>query len=277
MALYMIGDVQGCGEPLWQLLKKVNFSPSRDTIYLLGDLVNRGPTSLEVLRQLRDWGSSAQCLLGNHDLHLLAIAHGFGRLKSSDTLDEILAAPDRGELLAWLQSRPLALHAHGWLMVHAGVFPQWTVADTLSLAREVETALRGSDAADFFGAMYGNTPAYWRDDWQGLDRLRCIVNALTRMRLVDHHGAMDFQIKGDATGAPPPWMPWFEHPERQTQGQPIAFGHWSTLQASQRADVLPLDTGCVWGGCLSAARIIEGSIDVEWIQQPCPQAQAPGD
>jgi bis(5'-nucleosyl)-tetraphosphatase (symmetrical) len=277
MALYMIGDVQGCADPLWQLLRKVNFSPSRDTIYLLGDLVNRGPASLEVLRQLRDWGSSAQCLLGNHDLHLLAIAHGYGRLKSMDTLDDLLAAPDRDALLTWLQARPLALDAHGWLMVHAGVFPQWSASQTLSLAKEVETVLQGPDAIAFFAQMYGNTPDHWRDDWQGIERQRCIVNALTRMRLVDDRGVMDFQIKGDASEANAPWMPWFDHPERQTQGHPIAFGHWSTLNAHQRPDVLPLDTGCVWGGCLSAARIIEGTPEVEWIKQPCPQAQSPSD
>ena len=273
----MIGDIQGCADPLGQLLRKVNFSPSRDTIYVLGDLVNRGPASLQVLRQLRDWGTSAQCLLGNHDLHLLAIAHGHGRLKATDTLDDILAAPDRRELLSWLQTRRLAYHEHGWLMVHAGVFPQWNVAQTLSLAQEVETVLKGPDAPQFFANMYGNSPDHWRDDWQDLSRLRCIVNALTRMRLVNELGVMDFQIKGDASHAPAPWMPWFEHPQRQTQGQPIAFGHWSTLQAHRREDVLPLDTGCVWGGCLSAARIVEGTSDVEWIQQPCPQAQSPGD
>ena len=277
MALYMIGDVQGCAQPLWQLLNKVNFSPSRDTIYLLGDLVNRGPDSLGVLRQLRDWGTSAQCILGNHDLHLLALSHGFGRMKSQDTVQDILAAPDREALLDWLQTRPLALYEHRWLMVHAGVFPSWTVEQTLSLATEVQATLAGADAHSFFEQMYGNSPDHWRDDWQGIDRLRCAVNALTRMRLVDDFGRMDFSHKGEAQHAPAPWMPWFEHPDRVTQGQSIAFGHWSTLQATQRADVLPLDTGCVWGGQLSAVKISDQGEVLEWIRQACPAAQSPED
>lgn len=272
----MIGDIQGCAQPLRQLLDTLDFSPSRDTLYLLGDLVNRGPASLEVLRMLHSWGDSAVCLLGNHDLHLLAVARGHGRLKKRDTLDDVLSAPDAPELLDWLQSRPLAVHAHGWLMVHAGVFPSWTTAQTMSLAGEVQTMLQSDESDRFFAQMYGNQPNHWRDEWQSIDRWRCIVNAFTRMRLIDAAGRMDFDIKDSSTQTPAPWMPWFEHPQRQTRDQPMAFGHWSTLRAVDHPGVLPLDTGCVWGGSLTAARLLPKAGQVEIIRQPCPMAQTPG-
>lgn len=272
----MIGDIQGCYAPLQRLLAALDFSPSRDTLYCLGDLVNRGPDSLAVLRYLRALEGSAVCLLGNHDLHLLAVAHGFGRLKKQDTLKPVLQAPDAPMLLRWLQQRPLAHQAQGWLMVHAGVYPAWDTATTLSLAQEVERLLRSDAAVQFFEQMYGNEPASWQDSLSGMARWRAIVNGLTRMRLLNAAGEMDFNIKGDARDAPEAWMPWFHHPERRTRGQPIAFGHWSTLGAAARADVLPLDTGCVWGGALTAARITETPGEVELIRQPCPQAQKPG-
>jgi bis(5'-nucleosyl)-tetraphosphatase (symmetrical) len=229
-----------------------------------------------VLRMLHDWGDAAVCLLGNHDLHLLAVAKGYGRLKKRDTLDTLLSAPDAPELLRWLQQRPLAVHAHGWLMVHAGVFPSWDTDQTMSLAGEVEAMMRSPESERFFANMYGNEPDHWRDDWQDLARWRCVVNALTRMRLIDAAGHMDFAIKDNAANAPAQWMPWFEHPARQTQGQAMAFGHWSTLRAPSQDHVLPLDTGCVWGGSLSAARILDEPGQVEVIRQPCPMAQAPG-
>ena len=271
----MIGDIQGCAQPLKQLLQTLDFSPSRDTLYLLGDLVNRGPQSLEVLRMLRAWDDAAVCLLGNHDLHLLAVSKGYGRLKKSDTLDDVLSAPDGPALLNWLQPRPLAVHAHGWLMVHAGVFPEWTTEQTLALAGEVEDMLDSPENERFFAQMYGNEPDHWNPAWTDVARWRCIVNALTRIRLIDRTGRMDFAIKDNAANAPAHWMPWFEHPERQTQNQPMAFGHWSTLRAPSQAHILPLDTGCVWGGSLSAARILEQPGAVEITRQPCPVAQTP--
>ena len=252
---YLIGDVQGCCGVLQRLLDTLDFSPSRDHVVVLGDLVNRGPDSLGTLRLLRGLGDSATCLLGNHDLHLLAVAHGIRKAHRSDTLADILEAPDRADWIDWVRHRRLALHEHGWLMVHAGVAPAWTLADTLALAAEVEHHLRGPDLAAFLGVMYGNTPARWSDALTGYDRLRFTVNALTRARFVAADGTLDFDTKEGAGSAPPGLVPWFDHPDRQTAGVPIAFGHWSTLGLIQRADLLALDTGCVWGGRLSAARL----------------------
>ena len=276
----MIGDVQGCMPSLQALLDTLDFSPSRDTAYLLGDLVNRGPDSLGVLRWAANAGTSAPCLLGNHDLNLLAVAHGLRKPGRKDTLGEILAAPDRGTLLDWLQQLPLARQAHGWLMVHAGVLPKWSVEDALALNDEFQSAMVGPDLTRFLSVMYGNTPDQWDNSLQGMDRLRLIVNAFTRLRLCDADGRMEFDTKDDVTAAPPGFMPWFDAPGRKSAGHPIAFGHWSTLRNVQRDDVLPLDTGCVWGGCLSAARLQpvgagDASATVEVISVRCPQAQVP--
>jgi len=276
MALYMIGDVQGCDEALGRLLDEIDFSPSRDTLVLLGDLVNRGPASLAVLRRVMALGSAAQGLLGNHDLHLLALAHGVRKAHRSDTLADILNAPDRSALLDWLRQRPMALFERGWLMVHAGVLPQWDLSQTLALAHELETVLRGPDWVAFLHTMYGNQPAAWSDDLRSTERLRVIVNALTRLRFCSAGGAMEFETKEAADGAPAGFMPWFDVPARRTAGVPVAFGHWSTLGAVQRPDVLPLDTGCVWGGCLTAARVVDGSGAVERLSVRCVQAQKPG-
>jgi bis(5'-nucleosyl)-tetraphosphatase (symmetrical) len=276
MALYMIGDVQGCDEALGHLLDKLDFSPSRDTLYLLGDLVNRGPASLAVLRRLIALDGSAHSLLGNHDLHLLAVAHGVRKPHRSDTVADILNAPDRGALLDWLRQRPMALHEHGWLMVHAGVLPQWDVAQTLALAHELEAVLRSPDWVDFLHTMYGNQPDAWSDGLVGAERLRVIVNTLTRLRFCSAAGTMEFDTKEGADGAPGGFMPWFEVPERRTAGVPVAFGHWSTLGAVRRPDVLPLDTGCVWGGCLTAARMLDASGGVERVTVQCAQARKPG-
>lgn len=276
MALYLIGDLQGCDEALGRLLKKIDFSASRDTLVLLGDLVNRGPDSLAVLRRLMAMESSVHCLLGNHDLHLLALAHGVRKPHRSDTLDGILQAPDRAALLDWLRARPLALHMQGWLMVHAGVLPQWDVAQTLGLAGEVENTLRDAGWGDFMHQLYGNQPTAWREDLTGADRLRVIVNALTRLRFCSADGVMEFETKDSAAAAPEGFMPWFKVPGRRTLGTPIAFGHWSTLKGSaEREGVLPLDTGCVWGGCLTAARLGPRG-EAELIQVQCPQSQKPG-
>ena len=252
---YLVGDVQGCCGALDALLAKIDFSPSRDRIYLLGDLVNRGPQSLETLRRLRGFGDSATCLLGNHDLNLLAVAHGVRRPHKGDTIGEILDAPDRNAWLDWLRQRRMAVFEHGWLMVHAGVVPQWDAAQTLQLASEVEALLRGDTLAEFLPQMYGDSPARWSDSLIGAERMRFVINALTRTRFVAADGTLDLVTKDGADGAPLGFYPWFEVPGRRTLGTPIAFGHWANLGLISRADLLALDTGCVWGRQLSAARI----------------------
>jgi bis(5'-nucleosyl)-tetraphosphatase (symmetrical) len=280
MALYLIGDVQGCDEPLARLLDHIAFSPSRDQLVLLGDLVNRGPDSLAVLRRMQRLDGAAQSLLGNHDLHLLGVAQGARKHGRKDTLDEVLAAPDRDALLDWLRRQPMALHrelADGeLLMVHAGVLPQWSLADTLALAAELESVLRGPAWTEFLQNMYGNEPAQWNDALSGSARLRVIVNALTRLRFCSAEGVMEFETKDGSAAAPAGFMPWFDVPGRRTAKLTIAFGHWSTLGWLSRPDLLSTDTGCVWGGCLSAVRIGATTADRELIQVRCAQAQKPG-
>lgn len=280
MALYLIGDVQGCDDALARLLDEIAFSPSRDTLVLLGDLVNRGPQSLAVLRRMVALEGCADCLLGNHDLHLLAAAHGARKPSRRDTLAPVLEAPDRAALLAWLQQQPLArAHEHAGqmlLMVHAGVLPTWSAEDTLARAHEVQAVLHGADLPEFLHAMYGNTPDRWRDDLAGADRLRVIVNALTRLRFCSADGTMDFESTESASAAPAGLMPWFDVPGRRTADTLLAFGHWSTLGWLDRSNLLGLDTGCVWGGCLSAVRFGATLADRELIQVKCEQAQAPG-
>lgn len=277
MALYLIGDVQGCDAALARLLDKIDFSPSRDTLYLLGDLVNRGPASDAVLRRVMGYGDCAKCLLGNHDLSLLAVAHGRRAPHRNDTMDKVLLAPDGGELLEWLRWQRMAIHAHGLLMVHGGVLPQWDVTQTLLLAAEVEAALRGPGLVDFLSQMYGNEPAQWDDSLTGAERLRVIVNALTRLRFCTPEGVMDLRSSGGLGDAPPGYLPWFDVPDRKTAGQTIAFGHWSTLGFLQRPDIISLDTGCVWGGALSALRLDASGAPHELIQVKCEQARAPGE
>ena len=280
MAMYLIGDLQGCDKPLQRLLDAIDFSPSRDTLYLLGDLVNRGPDSLGVLRRLSALGDTAQCLLGNHDLHALAVWQGVRKTKRNDTLDALLAADDGVYLFNWLRHRPMALHAHGWLMVHAGVLPQWTTMQTMALAAEVEGVLRGPNIKTELTEMYGNTPAAWHESLTGSDRLRVIINALTRLRFCTADGLMDFTSNDSADNPPAGFTPWFDVPGRLTKAQPIAFGHWSTLMphnsrsTSMRSNTLPLDTGCVWGGCLTAAKLSK-TTGFELIQVNCEQALSP--
>lgn len=276
MAHYLIGDVQGCDAPLARLLAKIDFSPSRDTLVLLGDLVNRGPASAAVLRRLMGYGDAAQCLLGNHDLSLLAVADGRRAPHRNDTMDDILQAHDRDALLHWLRHRPLALYRDGLLMVHGGVLPAWDVARTLSLAGEVEAVLRGPDLRAFLSQMYGNQPAAWDESLAGADRLRVVVNALTRLRFCTPEGVMDLKASGGLKQAPPGYLPWFDVPHRRTANVCVAFGHWSTLGFLRRPDVISLDTGCVWGGCLSALRLGASGAH-ELIQEQCEQAQAPGE
>ena len=287
MALYLIGDVQGCDDALQRLLDEISFSPSRDTLYLLGDLVNRGPQSATVLRRLMGYGNAAQAVLGNHDLHLLALAAGVRQPSRSDTLDEILQASDREAMLEWLRWQRMAMleqiDGHALLMVHAGVLPNWSAQQAVALASEVETILRGPQLGDFLRQMYGNEPARWSDALTGAERLRVIVNALTRMRFCDANGRMDHESKEGAASAPAGYMPWFEVPGRRTADITVAFGHWSMLGWLGRSDVLSLDTGCVWGGCLSALRVGGAGpsdssqlLKQELIQVQCVQAQKPG-
>ena len=277
MGLYLIGDVQGCDAALQQLLEKIGFSASRDHLFLLGDLVNRGPDSAAVLRRVMGIGGAATSLLGNHDLSLLAVAHGQRPPHRNDTLDEVLLAPDREALLEWLRCQRMAVHAHGLLMVHGGVLPQWDVAQTLALAREVEAVLRGRELVDFLAHMYGNLPDRWDDGLAGADRLRVIVNALTRLRFCTPGGVMDLRASGRPDQPPAGMLAWFDVPGRRTAHATIAFGHWSTLGYLRRPDIIAMDTGCVWGGCLSALRLDPQGGAHELIQVECEQSRVPGD
>jgi bis(5'-nucleosyl)-tetraphosphatase (symmetrical) len=284
MSLYLIGDVQGCDEALQRLLDSLAFSPSRDTLYLLGDLVNRGPDSAGVLRRMMAYGNSARCLLGNHDLHLLAVAHGVRKPHRKDTLANVLDAPDRLGMLHWLRHQQMALleviGGTELLMVHAGVLPAWTAAQTMALAQEVEVVLQLAQGGDFLHTMYGDAPDTWSDALRGADRIRVIVNALTRLRFCTAAGTMEFEAKGGADTVPKGYLPWFDVPGRKTADVAIAFGHWSTLGWLGRNDVYAMDTGCVWGGALSALRVQAGRtgqpLQTEVIQVACPQAQKPG-
>jgi bis(5'-nucleosyl)-tetraphosphatase (symmetrical) len=252
--MWAIGDLQGCLDPLRALLARL---PGGAPLVFLGDIVNRGPQSLATLRFVRDLVESgrAEALLGNHDLHLLAVAHGIRPQHDDDTLGEILDAPDRGPLLDWLRARPLAIEREGALFVHAGVLPAWTAQRALELAAEVQSHLAGPDPARFLSTMYGNEPARWDERLQGADRWRCVINALTRLRFVRPDGAMDLTRKDGALDAAPGDVPWFDHPTRATAGTPVVFGHWSTLGLMQRPDAVCLDTGCVWGGELTAMHL----------------------
>ncbi len=271
MTIYAIGDVQGCKQRTSELLERIYSATRNPKLIFLGDLVNRGPQSLAALRQIRALGESANVVLGNHDLHLLAAAHGIRKPHAADTLNEILDAPDRDELLDWLRRRPLALFEDGHLFVHAGVLPQWTATRTLELAHEVESVLRGPDWIGFLREMYGNEPAKWDDNLKGNDRLRCIVNALTRIRFCSLDGTMEFMSKEGMPTAAPGYFPWFDIPGRKTAEVTVVCGHWSTLGLVMRPDLLCLDTGCVWGGKLTAVRIEDRAV----FQVDCPQYQAP--
>jgi bis(5'-nucleosyl)-tetraphosphatase (symmetrical) len=262
---YAIGDLQGCDEELRALLGRLKFSADRDRVWFVGDLVNRGPGSLATLRLVRSLADNAVVVLGNHDLHLLAVAQGAHRLRRSDTLDEVLAAPDRDQLLEWLLARPLA-HAEGDdLMVHAGVVPQWSVALTLQLAAEVESALR-RDARALFEHMYGNEPQRWDEQLAGMERLRFVINVLTRLRLCTADGRVDVALKGAPPAPPSELRPWFEQAKRATRDARVIFGHWSALGLVQRPGILGLDTGCVWGGALTAADL---DSDRPLVSVPC--------
>jgi bis(5'-nucleosyl)-tetraphosphatase (symmetrical) len=248
---YAIGDVQGCCDELRALLSRIGFAADRDRLWFVGDLVNRGPQSLATLRFVRALGDNAVVVLGNHDLHLLAIACGCHAARRSDTLDEILRAPDRDALLEWLATRSLAHSEAGDLLVHAGVVPQWTMETTLELAREVEFALR-NDPRHLFEHMYGDEPDRWSPELGGPDRLRFAINVLTRMRVCTNEGRINLRLKGKPPAAASGWLPWFDVESRRTRGNRIVFGHWSALGLVVRENVVGLDSGCVWGGSLTA-------------------------
>ena len=257
MATYAVGDLQGCGEEFQALLAALSFDPSRDRLWLVGDLVNRGPQSLEILRTVRALGDAAVTVLGNHDLHLLAVAHTERRSKSQDTLDAVLAAPDREELLHWLRHRPLLHHDAqlGYALVHAGLAPQWDLQQAAACAREVEDTLRSDRYRQFLENMYGDEPRRWSEQLSGWPRLRFIVNCLTRLRLCTLDGAIDARHKGTLAAAPAGLVPWFKVPGRRSQSLRIVCGHWSALGYYDGDGVLSIDTGCVWGGTLCAVRL----------------------
>ena len=255
MATYAIGDLQGCLAPLRGLLQHIGFDAKRDRLWFTGDLVNRGPESLETLRFVKSLGDAAITVQGNHDLHLLALADGFAKKREDDTLDDILDASDRDELLTWLRHRPMLHREDEYLLVHAGLLPSWTATQASELAAEVEEELRGRNHQDFFAQLYGSKPDRWAPSLRGMDRLRVIVNAMTRMRFCSEEGVMEFQTKGEAAQPPKGFMPWFEVPQRRSADVSIVFGHWSALGLLLRPKLLALDTGCVWGGQLTAIRL----------------------
>jgi bis(5'-nucleosyl)-tetraphosphatase (symmetrical) len=271
MSIYAIGDSQGCHSQVSELLQRIGLESGDPSFFFAGDLVNRGPQSLATLRAVRALGDTAQVVLGNHDLHLLAVAHGIRKPRRSDTFNDILAAPDRDELLDWLRHRPMAYFQNRHLLVHAGVLPQWSLEQTLDLAREVESVLRGPHWVGFLREMYGNTPAKWDDALQGADRLRCIVNALTRIRFCSADGIMEFATVEGLGAAPSGYLPWFDVPGRKTADLTVVFGHWSTLGLTIRPNLIGLDTGCVWGGKLTAVRLEDRAV----FQVDCPQYQRP--
>ncbi|HET7810873.1 MAG TPA: symmetrical bis(5'-nucleosyl)-tetraphosphatase [Steroidobacteraceae bacterium] len=275
MARYAIGDVQGCCDELKALLQRCDFSADRDEIWFVGDLVNRGPKSLETLRFVRALGANATVVLGNHDLHLLALAFGSRRkVKDGDTLAPVLGAPDRDQLLEWLLGRPLAVfdEPRGDLLVHAGLAPEWTPRFAAKLAREVEAVLR-DDPRALFDAMYGNKPDRWQDGLRGMDRLRFVINVCTRMRFVKRDGSVDLKMKDTPGQQPPDYLPWFDAPGRASREVRVVCGHWSTLGLVRRPDLLALDTGCVWGGALTA---VDLDREREPVQLACGGHQDPG-
>lgn len=262
MAIYVIGDIQGCFRELMGLLQEIRFRPGDDQLWFTGDLVNRGPDSLQVLRYVRGLGSNALTVLGNHDLHLLACAQGVVRTHRGDTLDQVLAADDRDELLAWLRARPLMHHdpLHGVTLIHAGLPPQWDLALAQSCAAEVEAMLRSGDYAEFLAHMYGNEPDYWDESHSGWDRLRFITNCFTRLRYCDADGRLYLKSKGEPGSQAHGLFPWYQLEQRKSRELNIIFGHWSTLGLYRGEGVSSLDTGCLWGGLLTALRLSDGAV-----------------
>lgn len=265
MATYAIGDIQGCYNTFQQLLERIEFNAANDKLWLVGDLINRGSGSLEVLRWVYKNRSSIVTVLGNHDLHALAIAEGKIPLHKNDTLQALLDAPDSDILLDWLRHQFMIHAESGYLMVHAGLLPQWSAKQALALGAEVEAVLRGADYRDFLGQMYGNLPNRWDTNLRGVDRLRLITNAMTRLRVCTSEGEMDFKFTGVLADIPAGSMPWFEAPTRKSTDTTIIFGHWSALGLQQRDNLFGLDTGCLWGGELTALCLEDRTI----FQVPC--------
>jgi bis(5'-nucleosyl)-tetraphosphatase (symmetrical) len=260
MATYAIGDLQGSNSSLQKLLAAISFDARRDRLWFVGDLVNRGTESLQCLRFVRALGDGAVTVLGNHDLHLLCVAEGAARLRNGDTLQSVLDAPDREELLDWLRHRPMLYIEGEHVLVHAGLLPQWSVGKAKVLAQEVESALRSSGRRDFLAAMYGNQPDCWSEGLKGFDRLRVIVNAMTRMRLCTPGGRMEFSHKGEPANYPSGYLPWFDVPLRKSADSTVICGHWSALGLKVEHNLLSIDTGCLWGGALTAVRLEDRKI-----------------
>jgi len=270
VATYAIGDVQGCYDELRRLLRKIGYRRSKDRLWFVGDLVNRGPKSLQVLRFVRDLGKRAVTVLGNHDLHLIAQYEGIEKIRRADTFQDVLEASDAPELIAWLRRQPM-VHVEGaYAMVHAGLLPQWSIAKAGRLGSEVSAALAARDHRLFLEYMYGNKPARWSDSLRGWDRLRVIVNAMTRMRYCDRFGRMDLERAG--TEPAKGYQRWYET-RRRERGKTLLFGHWSQLGLVREPGIVGLDSGCVWGGELSALRLEDQSL----FQVSCPGYQEPGD
>lgn len=265
MATYAIGDIQGCFRSFQQLINLTGFNPQRDKLWLVGDLVNRGPDSLSVLRFIRQMGGAVITVLGNHDLHLLMVAAGLAESGSGDTIQSILNAPDRDDLLNWLRQQKLFYIDDEYAMVHAGLLPAWSVSQAEQLALEVECALQHENYPEILAQMYGNEPDHWRDDRVGYERLRVIINAMTRMRICSPEGKMNFSFKGNICSIPSGYLPWFEVPKRASQKTTIIFGHWSALGVHVTDNLIALDSGCVWGGQLTAIRLEDRKI----FQVPC--------
>lgn len=272
MATYAIGDVQGCDEQLAALLGEIGFSASRDRLWLVGDLINRGPNSLDALRRIMALGDAATVVLGNHDLHFLMVASGHGRHHKEDTFDEILAAPDRDDLVKWLRCRRMLYREDDHVMVHAGLLPSWTAAKAEMLASEVEATLSGDRHDEFMARMWGSEPAGWSDDLDGWDRLRVVVNAMTRLRFCDAAGNMEFRSKGPPDRPPPGCSPWFRAAGRASADHTVIFGHWSALGFMLQPRLIALDSGCLWGGALTAVRLEDRRV----FQLTCPRARRPG-
>ena len=266
MNTYAIGDIQGCHQSFLRLLEACAFNPTYDRLWLVGDLVNRGPHSLATLRYVKSLGDAAVTVLGNHDLYLLMVAEGVEKRRGKDdTLDDILNAPDCDELLHWLRQQPLC-HVEGeHCLVHAGLLPQWSVVQAKALSLEVETLLQGNDYRQTLACMWGSEPNRWSDGLQGADRMRVVVNAMTRMRFCSPEGIMEFKTKGEVGNAPPGYLPWFAVPDRRSADHVLVTGHWSALGLKMEPNLLALDSGCLWGGHLTAVRLE----DRQLFQVPC--------
>ncbi|HSD61366.1 MAG TPA: symmetrical bis(5'-nucleosyl)-tetraphosphatase [Burkholderiales bacterium] len=275
MATYAIGDIQGGYSELRRLLDQCRFDPADDRLWLVGDLVNRGHESARVLRFVKGLGERAVAVLGNHDLSLLAISAGGIPARPGDTIQDVLEAPDREELLGWLRARPLVHLESGTLMVHAGLLPAWSPEQALALSREVETALQGGGFREFCARMYGNQPDRWDEGLRGFHRLRVIVNAMSRLRVCTLEGTMDFAYTGNLEHVPEGLIPWFDMPERASEGTTVVCGHWAALGLRLRDDLIALDTGCLWGGRLTAVRLEDRKVFQVACGQAAPQGRPP--